>query len=61
MSDGDTMFALATGVFEERASMDRLCAAAVIVTARAIISGVRQAVGLGGIPGVSELRGSDNG
>ena len=60
-SDGDTMFALATGRLEERASMDRLCAAAVIATARAIVNGVRQAVGLGGIPGVAELRRSGYG
>ena len=61
MSDGDTMFALATGEREETASMDRLCAATVVATSRAIVSGVRRASGLGGIPGVADLREKDRG
>jgi L-aminopeptidase/D-esterase-like protein len=56
MSDGDTLFALATGAQTQQASVDRLCAAAVICVSRAIVRGVRKAKGLGGIPGVSELR-----
>ena len=55
MSDGDTMFALATGAHEGHADFDRICAAAAMVVGRAIMRGVRQASGLGGFPAVSEL------
>ena len=55
MSDGDTMFALATGAHEGHADFDRICAAAAMVVGRAIMRGVRQASGLGGFPSVSEL------
>ena len=55
MSDGDTMFALATGAHEGHADFDRICAAATMVVGRAIVRGVRQASGLGGFPSVSEL------
>ena len=55
MSDGDTMFALATGAHEGHADFDRICAAATMVVGRAIVRGVREASGLGGFPAVSEL------
>ena len=55
MSDGDTLFALATGAHEGHADFDRICAAAAMVVGRAIVRGVRQASGLGGFPAVSEL------
>ncbi len=55
MSDGDTLFALATGAHEGHADFDRICAAATMVVGRAIVRGVRQASGLGGFPSVSEL------
>ncbi len=55
MSDGDTMFALATGAHEGHADFDRICAAAAMVVGRAIVRGVREANGLGGFPAVSEL------
>ena len=55
MSDGDTMFALATGAHEGHADFDRICAAATMVVGRAIVRGVREANGLGGFPAVSEL------
>ena len=58
MSDGDTMFALATGRTEAEVDMHALCAAATLCTARAIVRGVRAAAGLGGIPAASELQGS---
>jgi L-aminopeptidase/D-esterase-like protein len=53
--DGDTMFALATGHNKSAMDMTTLGAAAVEVTAQAIIRAVRQATGLGGIPSISEL------
>ena len=55
MSDGDTLFALATGTAEGAPDMYRLCAAVALCTARAIANGVRAASGLGGVPGVGEL------
>ena len=53
--DGDTMFAMATGESGVAADLTSLGAAAVEVTAQAILRAVRQATGLGGIPSVSEL------
>ena len=55
MSDGDTIFALATGESDGPAEMHRLSGAAVLSVSRAIVRGVRAATGPGGIPGVSEL------
>ena len=55
MSDGDTMFALATGRTDAEVDMHTLCAAVTLCTARAIVRGVRSATGLGGIPAASEL------
>ena len=56
MSDGDTMFALATGGHEAEANMNRLCAAAALCTSRAIVRAVSKATGLGGVKAVSELQ-----
>ena len=53
--DGDTMFAMATGRNQDPANLTALGAAAVEATAQAILRGVSQATGLGGIPAVSEL------
>ena len=53
--DGDTMFAMATGRNESRLDLMALGAAAVEVTAQAVLRAVRQATGLGGIPAISEL------
>ena len=55
MSDGDTMFALATGGYAAEASMNRLCAAAALCASRAIVRAIRKATGLGGVKAVSEL------
>ncbi len=58
MSDGDTIFALATGAAPgpgDSMGMTRLCAAAALCVARAILRGVRKATSIGGIPAVSEL------
>ena len=55
MGDGDTMFALATGTLEEAADMNRLCAATALCVGRAIVRGVRNADGIGGVPGIKEL------
>lgn len=54
MSDGDTMFALATGVKYGSADMDRICAAATVCVARAIVSAIRNAKSLGGVPSAGE-------
>ena len=56
--DGDTMFAMATGESKETVDLTALGAAAVEVTAQAVLRAVRCATGLGGIPSVSELSGS---
>ena len=53
MSDGDTIFALATGQLD--ADMNRLCAAAVLCVSKAIVRGVKAATGLGGVKSVSEI------
>ena len=58
--DGDTMFALATGTSDRDIDVDRLCAAAVVCTARAIVNGVRAATGLAGVPAASDLGSGDN-
>ena len=55
MSDGDTMFALATGGHDGDANMNRLCAAAALCTSRAIVRAITKATGLGGVKAVSEL------
>lgn len=55
MSDGDTMFALATGTLEEPADINRLCAASALCVGRAIVRGIRNADGIGGVPGIKEL------
>ena len=54
--DGDTMFAMATGESNVAVDLTALGAAAVEVTAQAILRAVRLATGLGGIPSVSELQ-----
>lgn len=53
--DGDTMFAMATGRNDKRVDLTALGAAAVEVTAQAVLRAVRSATGLGGIPAVGEL------
>ena len=55
MRDGDTMFALATGRSQRRVDLTRLGAAAVEVTAQAVLRAVHAATGLGGIPALSEV------
>ena len=59
--DGDTMFAMATGESETHADLTALGAAAVEVTAQAILRAVRKATGLGGIPSVSDLQSATQG
>ncbi len=54
--DGDTMFTLATGTSDRDVDVDRLCAAAMVCTARAIVSGVRNATAVAGVPAASDLR-----
>ena len=53
--DGDTMFAMATGESDESVDLTALGAAAVEVTAQAVMRAVQRATGLGGIPALSEL------
>ena len=52
--DGDTMFAMATGGNPGSVDIAVLGAAAVEVTARAVLRGVRSAAGLGGFPSAAE-------
>jgi L-aminopeptidase/D-esterase-like protein len=61
MGDGDTIFAIATGETQGGSHMDRLLAAVAVVTSKAIISGVRTAVGLQGLPAVSDLTEAQHG
>jgi L-aminopeptidase/D-esterase-like protein len=57
-SDGDTIFALATGAMPiEHRDYRALEVIASLAVERAIRRGVTQATGLGGVPAVSELRG----
>ena len=56
MSDGDTMFALATGEYDGEPNMNRLCAAAALCASRAIVRAITKATGLGGVKSVSELK-----
>ncbi len=53
--DGDTMFAMSTGNFRQPVDPTALYAAAVEVTAAAVIDAVSSATGLGGFPSISEL------
>ena len=53
--DGDTMFAMATGESDQTTDLTSLGAAAVEVTAQAVLRAVRRAASLGGIPAVTEL------
>ena len=55
MYDGDTMFALSTARFAEQADVSRLGAAAVEVTAQAVLRAVQTPSGLGDYPAISEL------
>jgi len=55
MRDGDTMFALATGRHREPVDITVLGAAAMEVTAQAVLRAIYTAEGLGGVPAVREL------
>ena len=55
MSDGDTMFALATGKSDSAFNMNQLLAAAVICVSDAIVNAVNEADSLGGVPSVKDL------
>ena len=57
LHDGDTMFALATGVVETPDDVPRLLAVAPSVVARAIVNAIRNADGLGGAPACREVQG----
>ena len=55
MYDGDTMFALSTARHPEHADVSRLGAAAVEVTAQAVLRAVQTPSGLGDYPAISEF------
>ena len=55
--DGDTMFVMASNRREPPVDLTSLGAAAVEVTAQAVLRAITTATGLGGIPSVSELVG----
>jgi len=50
------MFAVATGRNESKLDLTSMGAAAVEVTAQAVIRAIQQATGLGGIPSLHELK-----
>ncbi len=56
LRDGDTMFAMATGRHSGPLDITVLGAAVVEVTAQAVLSAVKAATGLGGVPAVRELK-----
>ena len=56
LHDGDTMFALATGVVEAPDDVPRLFALAPSVVAKAIVNAIRNADGLGGVPAWREVQ-----
>ncbi len=53
--DGDTMFAMATGTKNDAPDITVLGAAAVEVTAQAVLRAIQTATGLGGVPSIKEL------
>lgn len=55
MSDGDAMFALATGKAENEVNLNRICAGAVAVTIQAVINAIQSSSGLAGIPSSKEV------
>ena len=55
MFDGDTVFALATGVAATPADVSVVGSAAAGVLAVAVLAAVRAASGLAGLPSMSEL------
>jgi L-aminopeptidase/D-esterase-like protein len=55
MSDGDTIFALATGTTDSAVDVNRVYAAAALSVSRAIVRAVRKADGIGGVPSIDEL------
>ena len=54
MSDGDVVFALATGKSDAEIDMRRLCSAATLAVAQAIVRAAVTAKGLGGVPSAKE-------
>jgi L-aminopeptidase/D-esterase-like protein len=55
MSDGDTLFALATGASGRPGEMTVLGTMAAEVTARAVLNAVRAATGWPGLPAAGDL------
>lgn len=53
--DGDTMFTMATGLFQGAVDLTVLGAAAAQVTATAVLNAVWSATSLGGVPALAEL------
>ena len=56
--DGDTLFALATGSSGQRADLTLIGTLAAEVTARAVISAIRHATGLPGLPAARDIGGA---
>jgi L-aminopeptidase/D-esterase-like protein len=55
-SDGDTIFAVATGAIASRANHGAIGALAADVMARAVLRAVMNARGIAGLPSYSDLR-----
>ena len=60
LHDGDTMFALATGMVEAPDDLSRIYAVAPTVVARAVVKAIRLAEGLAGVPSWRELFGHEH-
>ena len=56
MSDGDTIFALATGMLDGDTNVSRVGALAAEVMANAIVRAAREATGIPGFPAARDLR-----
>jgi L-aminopeptidase/D-esterase-like protein len=54
MSDGDVVFALATGKSDSEIDMRQLCSIATLAVAQAVVRAAETATGLGGIPSAQE-------
>jgi L-aminopeptidase/D-esterase-like protein len=54
MSDGDAIFAIATGKSKNSLNMNRICAGVVTVTVQAVINAIQSCSGLDGIPSAKE-------
>lgn len=55
MSDGDAIFALATGKSQNPVNMNRICVGAIAATSQAVMNAIQACSGLAGIPSAREV------